>query len=141
MSFIMRIAASYIVLVGAAIAVHFIITPLYRPGGDVPLMAWEVMHWFMAPAMLITLAASYTGKRRTDGDATVDLKRYLEANAVFYGSIAASIIYFWNWFSVLSPNSVADGQFWVVLGAAMPILMGVAGFRLWSAPTAPSARA
>lgn len=61
----------------------------------------------------------------------VNLRRYLEANTVFYGSVAASIIYFWNWFLTLSPGNVADGQFWSVLGAALPILMVVAGLRVW----------
>jgi len=45
--------------------------------------------------------------------------------------VAASIIYFWNWFLVLSPGNVADGQFWSVLGAALPISMVVAGLRVW----------
>ena len=79
MSFLLRVAASYIVLVGAAVAVHFIITPLYHSGGGAPFTAWRVM----------------------------------------------------NWFSSLSPNNVVDPRFWVVLGAAMPILMVVAGLRLW----------
>ena len=35
--------------------------------------------------MLITMAASYFEKRRIDGDGAVDLRRYLEANSVFFG--------------------------------------------------------
>ena len=131
MSVLLRIAAAYLVLVAAAIPIHFIITPLYHPGGDAPFTAWHVMNWFMAPAMFITLAASYAEKRRINGNGAVDLKRYLEVNSVFYGSVAVSIIYFWNWFNSLSPNHVADEQFWSVLGAAMPIVMGVIGIRLW----------
>ena len=138
MSFLLRVPAAYIMLVGTAIAVHFIITPLYHPGGDAPFTAWQVMNWFMAAAILITLAANYVEKRRTDGDGAVDLRRYLEANSVFYGTIAASIIYFWNWFSTLSPNNVADRQFWHILGAALPILMVVAGLRMWRMRAAPS---
>ena len=140
MSFLLQVAASYIVLVGAAVAVHFIITPLYHPGGDAPLTAWHVMNWFMAPAMLITLGASYMAKRRTDTGGTADLKGYLEANTVFYGTVGATMVYFWNWFSSLSPNHLDDDQFWVVLGAAMPILMVVAGFRLWKHATGAERR-
>ena len=77
------------------------------------------------------LVASYVGKRRLDGEGSAELKRYLEANGLFYGSVAAAIIYYWNWALTLSPNNVADGQFWSVLGAALPILMVVAGLRLW----------
>ena len=46
-------------------------------------------------------------------------------------SVAASIIYFWNRFVVRSPGDVADGQFWSAVGAALPILMVVAGLRAW----------
>ena len=131
MSFLLRVEASYFVLVGAAVAVHFIITPLHHPGGYAPFTAWHVMNWFMAPAMLITLGASYWAKRRTDTCIAADLRGYLEANTVFYGAVGASIVYFWNWFSSLSPDNVADHRFWVVLGAAMPILLVIAGIRLW----------
>ena len=131
MSYLLRVAAAYVVLAGTAIAVHFIVTPFYH-AGDAPFTVWRYLNWVIAPAVLVTLVASYAGKRRFDGEGSADLKRYLEANTVFYGSVAASIIYFWNWFLSLSPNNVADGQFWSVLGAALPILMVVAGLRLWS---------
>ena len=131
MSILIRAAAAYLVLVAIAVAVHFIITPLYHPGGDAPFTAWEVMNWFMAVAMLITLAAAYAEKRRIDRDSGADLKRYLEANTIFFAAVAVFILYFWNWFSSLSPNNAPDPQFWVVIDTAMPIVMGVAGCRLW----------
>jgi hypothetical protein len=131
MSILIRAVAAYLVLVAVAVAVHFIITPLYHPGGDAPFTAWAVMNWFMAVAMLITLAAACAEKRRIDGDRETDLKRYLEANTVFYGAVAVFILYFWNWFSSLSPNNVPDSQFWVVIDILMPIVMGVAGCRMW----------
>ena len=64
---------------------------------------WEILNWFMAVGMVIALAASYVEKRRVDGDGSADLKRYLEANAVFHGAVAVFILFFWNWFSSLSP--------------------------------------
>ena len=70
---------------------------------------------------------AYVEKRRVDGDGSADLKRYLEANAVFYGAVAVFILFFWNWFSSLSPNNEADGQFWAVIDTLMPIVMGVTG--------------
>ena len=131
MSHIFRAAGFYIILVGVAIAVHFIITPFYH-AGDAPFAVWHLMNWFIALAVLIMLAASYVGKRRFDGEGSAELKGYLEANGLFYASVAASIIYYWNWFLTLAPNNVADGQYWSVLGAALPILMVVAGLRLWN---------
>ena len=80
--------------------------------------------------MIIALAGSYVDKRRVDGDGPADLKRYLEANAVFYGAVAVFLLFFWNWFSSLSPNHEADGQFWTVIGTLIPIVMGVTGCRM-----------
>ena len=109
MSILIRAAAAYLVLLAAVVAVNFIVTPLYHPGGDEPFTVWEILNWFMAVGMVIALAASYVEKRRVDGDGSADLKRYLEANAVFYGAVAVFILFFWNWFSSLSPNNEADG--------------------------------
>ena len=130
MSYVLRVAAAYLVLVGVAVAVHFIITPFYH-SGDTAFVAWHYMNWFIAAALLVTLGASYAGKRRMESDGAADLKRYLEANVVFYGTVAASIIFFWNWFLELTPANVSDHQFWHVLGAVLPILMVVVGLRLW----------
>ena len=130
MSILIRAAAAYLVLLAAVVAVNFIVTPLYHPGGDEPFTVWETLNWFMAVGMVIALAASYVEKRRVDGDGSADLKRYLEANAVFYGAVAVFILFFWNWFSSLSPNNEADGQFWAVIDTLMPIVMGVTGCRM-----------
>ena len=137
MSFLLRVAGAYIVLVGAGIGVHFVFTPFYHSGGG-PFTAWHVMNWFIAPAMLVTVGASYFLKYQTDGNSAVDFRRYLEVNSVFYGSVAASIIYFWNWFLSLTPGNAADEQFWSVLGAVIPILMVVAGLRLWQMVASPA---
>ena len=133
MAYVLRVAAAYLVLVGVAVAVHFIVTPFYH-AGDAPFTLWRYMNWLIAPAVLITVVASYASKRRMDGEGSSDLKRYLEVNTVFYGSVAATIIFFWNWFLELTPANVSDHQFWHVLGAALHILMVVAGLRLWSMP-------
>ena len=125
MSILIRAAAAYLVLLAAVVAVNFIVTPLYHPGGDEPFTVWEILNWFMAVGMVIALAASYVEKRRVDGDGSADLKRYLEANAVFYGAVAVFILFFWNWFSSLSPNNEADGQFWAVIDTLMPIVVAV----------------
>ena len=75
MSILIRAAAAYLVLLAAVVAVNFIVTPLYHPGGDEPFTVWEILNWFMAVGMVIALA-------------------------VF-------ILFFWNWFSSLSPNNDA----------------------------------
>ena len=131
MSVLIRAAAAYLVLLAVVIAVNFIITPLYHPGGDEPFTVWEILNWFMAVGMVIALAASYVDKRRVDGDASADVKRYIEANVVFYATVVVFLLYFWNWFSLLSPNNQADGQFWAVIDTLMPVVLGVIGCRMF----------
>ena len=131
MAILMRLAAAYLVLVAVAVAVNFIITPLYHPGGDAPFPVWEALNWFMAVGMVITVAAAYLEKRSADGDDDASLKRYLETNTVFYVAVAVLIAFLWNWFSHLDPDNVPDGQLWIVIDTMMPIVMGVAGCRLW----------
>lgn len=131
MSILIRVAAAFLVAVAASVAVHFVITPIYHPGGDVPYTLWEIHNWFMGAGMIIAVIASYLEKRQMDGDGSDDLKLHLEVNTVFYALAALFLLYFWNWFSNLSPNNQADGQYWTVIDVAIPILMGVAGCRLW----------
>ena len=136
MSILIRATAAYLVLLAAAVAINFIITPLYHPGGDEPFTVWEILNWFMAVGMVIALAASYVDKRRVDGDGSADIRRYIGANVVFYAAVALFLLYFWNWFSLLSPNNEPDGQFWVVIDALMPIVLGVTGCRLFGSARA-----
>ena len=85
----------------------------------------------MAVGMVLALAGSYAAKRGVAADGSADLKRYLEANTIFYAAAAVFLLFIWNWFSALSPNDSADGQFWVVIDTLMPIVMGVTGCRMW----------
>ena len=96
--------------------------PVPGVGGSQPVMG---------AGMIITMPAAYVEKRPTDGDADADLKRYLETNAVFYGAVAIFIVFYWNWFSNMDPDNVPDGQLWIVIDTMMPVVMGVAGCRLW----------
>jgi hypothetical protein len=127
-----RVTSVYLIVLAVVVAVNFIITPLYHPGGDEPFTVWETLNWFMAVGILITVIASYVQKRRVDADGSSDIKRYLEANAVFYLAVVVFLIFFWNWFSNLSSNNEADGQFWVVVDTVMPIVMGLTGCRMWA---------
>lgn len=127
-----RVTSVYLIVLAVVVAVNFIITPLYHPGGDEPYTVWEVLNGFMAAGMVITVVASYIQKRRVDADGSSDIKRYLEANAVFYLAVVVFIIFFWNWFSDLSPSNQPDGQYWVVVDTLMPIVMGLTGCRMWA---------
>ena len=131
MSILVRAVAAYLVMVGAAIAVNFVLTPVYHPGGDEPFTVWEILNWFMAAAIVLTLVSSYAYKRRIDGDESANLRCYIEANTVFHVTFVVFLLFFWNWFSNLSPNNEPDGQVWTVVDTVMPIVVGVTGIRMW----------
>ena len=131
MPILIRAVAAYLVLLAVAIAINFIATPLYHPGGDEPFPVWEVLNYFMAVGIVITAAAGYVEKRRVGGEGVENLKQYIRANAVFYTSVAVLILFFWNWFSNLSPNNSPDSQVWIFVDTMMPIVVGVTGCRVW----------
>ena len=131
MAIAIRIVAAYLVLLAVVVAVNFIATPLYHPGGDEPFTVWEVLNWFMAAGILITTAVAYVAKRRVDADEAADLKMYLRTSVLFYASALVLLAFFWNWFSNLSPNNSPDGQVWVFIDIVMPLVTGVTGCRLW----------
>ena len=62
MSILIRAGAAYLILLAVVVAVNFVATPLYHPGGDEPFAVWEILNWFMAAGMLITVAAAYMEK-------------------------------------------------------------------------------
>ena len=131
MSILVRAVAAYLVLVGVVVAVNFVLTPVYHPGGDEPFTVWETLNWFMAAAMVLTLVSSYAYKRRIDKDESADVKRFIEANTVFHVTIVVFLLFFFNWFSNLSPNNEPDGQVWTIVDTVMPIVLGVTGIRMW----------
>ncbi len=132
-SIALRIVAAYQVVLAVAVGVHFIITPLYHPGGDEPFTAWEIMNWFMAVSVVIVLVGSFMRKRRMDAEAdgASDARRSLEVNIVFYAALGLFLWYFWNWFGVFSDQ--ANGTLWAFIDPLFVLVVGPAGLRMWRA--------
>ncbi len=131
MTIAIRIVAAYLIVVAVAVAVNFIATPLYHPGGDEPFTVWEVLNWFMAVAIVITTLVTFRAKRSVDAEDSGDLRPYLRTSVLFYASAVIFLAFFWNWFSNLSPDNSPDGQVWVFIDIVMPLVTGATGCRLW----------
>lgn len=131
MTIAIRIVAAYLVLLAVVVAVNFIATPLYHPGGDEPYTVWKVLNWFMAVGIVIATLVLYRAKRQIDADESADLRSFLRTRVLFYASTLVLMVFFWNWFSDLSPNHDPDGQVWVFVDTVMPLVTGVTGCRLW----------
>ena len=126
----LRIVAAYQVLMALAVAVNFIITPLYHPGGDEPFTAWLVMNWFMAVSVVIVLLGSFARKRRMDAE-EVDTRTSLEVNIVFYAALGLFLWFFWNWFGALTDQG--NGTLWAFIDPLFVLVVGPAGLRIWRA--------
>ncbi|MCY3782818.1 MAG: hypothetical protein OXG79_03420 [Chloroflexi bacterium] len=126
----LRIVAAYQVLMALAVGVHFIITPLYHPGGDEPFTAWLVLNWFMAVSAVIVLIGSYARKRRMDAE-EADARTSLEVNVVFYAALGLFLWFFWNWFGALTDQG--NGTLWAFIDPLFVLVVGPAGLRMWRA--------
>ena len=137
MSILTRLIAVYLALVAAAVAVNFIITPLYHPGGDAPFPVWAVLNWFMAAG------DHHHRDRHVHGEAAQNprsgawgwglrpealpggqhrlLWRGRRIHLVLLELVSAS----WT------PTILPMANFGVVIDTLMPIVMGVAACRLW----------
>ena len=60
---------------------------------------------------------------------------FLAANTLFYGLLFIGILFFFNWFNLLSPAYTAVGPdavsvVWALIDAALPLLLGALGLTL-----------
>ena len=120
-------------LIAFAVLFHFILSPFYEEAlGD--FSAWNVINWFMAFGIVVTLALTYLHKRGSGTD-DVDTNKYICINLAFYAAAILAILFFWNWFDALTADE--DGQssnrgiFWVVVNTLFITLVGTVSAHLW----------
>ncbi|MDE2836873.1 MAG: hypothetical protein OXL97_05100 [Chloroflexota bacterium] len=131
----MRSVALYLMLTGLAVAVYFIAMSWQYPGMDQPYPveaypAWEVLHWFMAAAILIALAGTFARKLRLGhGDS---ISEHLAANALFYALFGLGLLFFRSWPSLLRGGDY-DLFVWGSINMVLPVALAAAGVRMWRA--------
>ena len=129
-----RLAGAYLALVGAAVAVHFVIDPLIYDTeweDSVPI-AWIVLDWLMALGLAIALWVTFEAKRAADAGS--DLREYLTANAGFYVAAALALLLVWNAVQIdwAAGDQTPDSQVWVFIDVVLPLLFVTLGLRLWN---------
>ena len=98
-----RTMAAYLVATAVAVALNLILTPVYHDGSpEYPV--WRILNWFMAAGVLTALGVSYL-RRRTLGSGGVNTLQYLRVSMTYYGAIVLTMLFFWEWFWTLNPNS------------------------------------
>ena len=140
MQLVTKIVAAYLVIVGLAVFLNLIATPLYHDGSpDYP--TWKILNWFMAVAVLIILVVGFLRKRMLDsageeGASTLD---HVRGSFVFYGGVVLAMLFFWEWFWTLNPDSetgeavTSHMVYFPLVDALFTVLALIVGKRMWSA--------
>ena len=130
MSIVQRILGAYSVVLAAVVGVLFFLTPVYDDGST-GYPTWVVVNWFMAPAVLIALAASFSWKlglgKGEAGDG--DLRRSIEVNTLFYSALVLALWYLSNWFGDMVGREVP--LLWSFIDPLYVAVTGACGVRLW----------
>ena len=128
-----------LIVIGAVVAVHMVVEPLYHASSEASPYSpiWSIINPFMALAVVLGVIFGYIRKRDVDhegGGAPIS-REFLSANTLFYGFLFVGILFFSNWFNLLSPDFSAVGTdavslVWAFIDAALPLLTGVMGLSL-----------
>ena len=143
MAALKRLVAVYLCVVGAAIALHFLITQFYDPGwADASLPVWQILNPLQVIGLAIVLIVAFQRKRRIDGD-TADTsvsRQYVEANFVFYFTAALFLALLWSWFGVQwADPPTSDNQIWIFIDVTLPLLLISTGIRLFGESSSDAA--
>ena len=127
-----------------AVALQFMVSPLYADLGQAVLVVWYYLDMLMAVSLLVALAVQLQRKRAADRGRGDGLSRErLEANTMFYLSVIVTLLFFRNWFDLLTSSplgnqSVSALVVWEIVDPLIVIVVGLTGCHLWrnSAPSA-----
>ena len=136
MDMVKRILAVFLVLTAIAVALNFILTPVYHDGSpDYPV--WKIVNWFMAVAVFVALVVSYL-QRRTLGSEGAGNRQYIRASLTYYGAIVLTMLFFWGWFWTLNPDSETGDAitshiiYFPIMDSLFVVVALAAGCRLWN---------
>ena len=127
----------YLILVAVLVGVHTVVEPLYHVSTEARpySAAWDILNPMMIVALVLGLVYGYLRKSSADSDGGGVTREYLTANTLFYGFLFVSILFFWNWFNLQSPDFTAiDDEtvslVWIVVDALLPLVTGAMGVHL-----------
>ena len=139
MLMVKKILAVALMIVAAAVAIHFIFSPFYPDEDffDINRM-WGVLDVGMAVSVLVMLVFNYSRKRAYDASAPEGgsvTRQYLELNVLLYATIVLGIMFFWNWFDYLDGGQQVQNEmrltFWGFIDPLLSVTIGVTGCNLW----------
>ena len=134
MAAIKMLAAVYLILIAATVAVHFIVNLFYDAALEgTGATVWRILDPMMVAGVFIVLLLAFGAKRRRDSDSSnraID-REYLEANVTFYFSAFLLLALLWNWIASQWVDPPADiGLLWVFIDSTLPLLLASTAIRL-----------
>ena len=127
-----KLVAVYLVALGAFVAGHFVLQAFYS--GDVALDMWTVLDWFIAVALVLTLAIALHEKRYAGHESDAPVTRsWITANVALYATYTIGLLFFYNWFQFEWNGNSDDPQLWILIDVAVAILFVSTGARAWRA--------
>ena len=103
MPLVKRLLAAYLVVTAFAVFFNFILTPVYHDGSpDYPV--WKILNWFMAGVVILCLVVNFR-RRFAIGDWRYSDLENLLISTTYFASIALAMLFFWEWFWTLNPDS------------------------------------
>ena len=139
MNLIRRTVGILLVATGVVVAVHMIIEPLYHVSSEADPVSpiWGLIDPMMALAIVAGVIFGYVRTRAVgrEGSGAPISREYLVANLQLYGFLFVGILFFWNWFNILSPEYTGAGAdtislAWAFIDAALALLSLPMGLHL-----------
>jgi len=126
-----RLIGLYLVAVGAAVALQFILYPLYGNSTDAGITIWLTLDWFMAVGLVLALYTTSRLRQTDKGDS--DACCPTSAAVMFYGTAILALAFFPNWFGEAfteHANDTAAWTVWHLIDSVLPVLFLAEGRRL-----------
>ncbi len=132
-----RLISLYLASVAVAVAVQFVVFPLYAydSAGETlgsALDVWHVLDWFMAAGLMLMAVTTCREKRRHGADGQADVRPWLRSNLMFYGTVLLALAFVPNWFEAAWGHN-QNWTIWHVVDTVLPVMFAAEAHRLWRA--------
>ena len=139
MDIVRRLLGVFLVVIALVVAVNLMATPLYHDGSD-DYPIWKIVNWFMAVGVVVALIVNAMRKRAMGarGANEPSVREYLRVNLTYYTTVVLTILFFWEWFWTLNPDSeTSDGAvtshmvYFPIMDALFVVVCLATGRYLW----------
>lgn len=132
-----KVIGVFLILVGAVVALHTVLEPLYYTSTDEQpynAQVWSYINILSAISLVLGIIISYVRKSNVSESSSV--QEYIAANTLFFGFMFAAIFFFWNWFGIFNQDftptkgSDTSAMVWIIFDSILPLLNGALGMHL-----------